>query len=76
MRGILRLLFASLAVLAGLFGALLLAVVGFVFFVFRQMLGRPAVMPRFQKPAGPTFVRPTPAGHGDVIDVVATEVKE
>ena len=60
---------ASLVVIAGLVGALLLAAFGFVFFVVRRLFGRPAAMPRFQRPVRPAAARPTHSGRDDVIDI-------
>jgi|GEM_PF-3248884 len=60
---------ASLVVIAGLVGALLLVAVGFVLFVLRRLFGRPAAMPRFQRPIRPATARPTYSGRDDVIDI-------
>lgn len=67
---------ASLVVIAGLVGALLLVAFGFVFFVVRRLFGRPAVMPRFTRPVRPATVRPAYSSREDVIDVVTTPAKD
>lgn len=67
---------ASLVVIAGLVGALLLVAVGFAFFVVRRLFGRPAAMPRFQASIRRTSARPADSNRADVIDVTATEVKD
>jgi hypothetical protein len=75
---ILRLLITSLVILAGLFGALLLMIIGLVSFLLSRLFGRAAPMPRFQasfRTARPGQPRTRPPA-GDVIDVVATEVKD
>jgi hypothetical protein len=71
----LRLLIAGLVILAGLVGAALLVVVGFVFFLLNRLFGRPTAMPRFRA----TFhtsrpVPPCTSQREDVIDVVTTDV--
>ena len=73
---ILNLVIAGLILLAGVIGALLLMAIGLVSFILRRLLGRPATVPRFQRPARPTAARPPRAGDGEVIDVVTTEVKD
>jgi hypothetical protein len=73
----LRLLITSLIVAAGLVGAVLLVVFGFVIFVLSRLFGRQAPMPRFQatfRTSRPPAPRRPPAD--DVIDVVATQVKD
>lgn len=60
---------ASLVVVAGLVGALLLVAVGFVIFVLRRLFGRPAAMPRFQRPVRPAATRPAYSGRDGVIDI-------
>lgn len=74
---VLRVLITSLIVVAGLIGAALLMVVGFVIFVLNRLFGRAAPMPRFQtsfQTSPPPQKRAPP--QGDVIDVVATDVKD
>jgi len=66
---------ASLVVIAGLVGALLLVVVGFVLFVLRRLFGRPAAMPQFQASFRRAPGRPASPRRDDVIDVIATDVK-
>jgi hypothetical protein len=66
---IVQFVIASLVVIAGLVGALLLVAFGFVFFVVRRLFGRPAAMPRFQRPGRPAPVRPAYSGRDDVIDI-------
>jgi hypothetical protein len=73
---ILRFILTSLMVVAGLVGALLLMAVGLVIFVLNRLFGRPATMPRFQRPVGPSAAASKSAARGDVIDVVATDVKD
>lgn len=60
---------ASLVVIAGLVGALLLVAFGSVLFVVRRLFGRPAAVPRFQRPVRPTAARPAYSGRHDVIDI-------
>jgi hypothetical protein len=60
---------ASLVVIAGLVGALLLVAFGFVLFVVRRLFGRPAARPRFQRPGRPAAARPAYSGRDDVIDI-------
>lgn len=72
---ILRLLFASLAVIAGLVGALLLVTFGFMIFALLRLFGRPATMPRFQRPTRPSPARPVSASRDEVIDVEVTQSK-
>ncbi len=67
---------ASLVVIAGLVGALLLVAFGFVFFVVRRLFGRPAAMPRFQRPVRPAAARPAYSSRDEVIDVVTTPAKD
>jgi hypothetical protein len=66
---IVQFLIASLVVIAGLLGALLLVAVGFVLYVLRRLFGRPAAMPRFQRPVRPATARPVSSGRDDVIDI-------
>ena len=73
----LRFLITGLVILAGLVGAALLVVVGFVFFVLNRLFGRTTAMPRFRatfRTSGSPPPRAAP--RGDFIDVVATEVKD
>lgn len=73
----LRLLFTSLFVLAGLVGAALLVILGLFIFALNRLFGRPAAMPRFRATVHTSRPTPPRAAHrGDVIDVVATEVKD
>lgn len=67
---------ASLIVIAGLVGGLLLVAVGFVIFVLRRLFGRPAAMPRFQRPVRPAAARPAYSSRDEVIDVVTTPAKD
>lgn len=67
---------ASLIVIAGLVGGLLLVAVGFVIFVLRRLFGRPATMPRFQRPVRPASARPAYSSRDEVIDVVTTPAKD
>jgi hypothetical protein len=67
---------ASLVVVAGLIGGLLLVTFGFVLFVFRRLFGRPAARPRFQRSFRPAATRPAYANRDDVIDVVTTPAKD
>ena len=60
---------ASLVVIAGLVGGLLLVAVGFVIFVVRRLFGRPAAVPRFQRTVRPATARPAYSGRDDVIDI-------
>ncbi len=61
---------ASLIVIAGLVGGLLLVAVGFVIFVVRRLFGRPAAaVPRFQRTVRPATARPAYSGRDDVIDI-------
>lgn len=76
---IFNLLLAGLVIVAGLIGAIFLMVLGFVAFVLRRLFGRPAAAPSFQwsarvngRPTGGQTRRADP----NVIDVVATEVKD
>ncbi len=77
---VIRFIIATLVVIAGLIGAAVLVVFGLVVFVLSRLFGRPAQMPRFQ--ASFRSSRPGaaagPARRTDpnVIDVVATEVKD
>jgi hypothetical protein len=73
---LLRFIFTSLAVLAGLIGALALMMIGFVVFVLLRLFGRPATRPQFRRPSRPNPARPAYSARDDVIDVVTTEVKE
>jgi len=73
---ILQFIIASLVVIAGLAGGLLLVAVGFVLFVLRRLFGRPAAMPRFQRPGRPRPARPAYASRDEVIDVVTTPAKD
>lgn len=76
---LLNLLLAGLIVVAGLIGALFLMALGFISFVLRRLFGQPAPAPTFQwsarvngRQAGGQTRRTDP----NVIDVVATEVKD
>lgn len=74
---ILRLVVTSLVLIAGLIGAALLMLVGFVIFVFNRLFGRATPTPRFQASFRRQAGRPSaPSQRGDVIDVVTTEVKD
>jgi hypothetical protein len=73
---LLRFIFNTLAVIAGLIGATALLAIGFVMFVLLRLFGRPAARPRFQRSVRSTPARPAYSSRDDVIDVVATEVKE
>jgi hypothetical protein len=70
-------LITGIALLLSLFVGAILVTIGLIIFFLRRLLGRPATMPVFR---GAT-VRATPPrqprmDQGDVIDVVATEVKD
>jgi len=69
----LRVILSGLAVVAalvaGLFVTLFVAVTGLVIFVVRRLFGRPTPPP----PSAPLPAQP--ANSGEVIDVVATEVR-
>lgn len=70
-------LITSLVVIAGLIGAAVLVVLGLVLYVLNRLFGRTTTMPRFQasfRTSRP--MPPRPASRADVIDVVATEVKD
>jgi hypothetical protein len=67
---------ASLIVIAGLIGGLLLVAVGFVVFVLRRLFGRPAAMPRFPRSVRPAAARPAYSSRDDVIDIVTTPAKD
>lgn len=75
---LIRFILTSLIVVAGLIGAVFLMLFGLVIFVLNRLFGRAAPMPRF--PASFRTARPgqsrTRQPAGDVIDVVATEVKD
>ena len=73
---LLRFVITSLAVLAGLIGALALVVIGSVAFVLLRLFGRPAVRPRFKRPVRANPTRPAYSSRDEGIDVVATEVKQ
>lgn len=73
---ILQFIIASLIVIAGLVGGLLLVAVGFVTFVLRRLFGRPATMPRFPRSVRPATARPAYSNRDDVIDVVTTPAKD
>ena len=73
---LLRFIITSLAVLAGLIGALAVVAIGFVVFVLARLFGRPATRPQFRRSAQPNPARPAYSTRDDVIDVVTTEVKE
>ena len=73
---LLRFVFTSLAVMAGLLGALAVVAIGFVVFVLLRLFGRPAMRPQFRRPARHHPTRPAYSARDDVIDVVATEVKK
>jgi hypothetical protein len=73
---LLRFIITSLAILAGLIGALALMMIGFVVFVLLRLFGRPATRPQFRRPARTNPARPAYSTRDDVIDVVTTEVKE
>jgi hypothetical protein len=71
-----RFITTTLAVIAGLVGAFALVLVGSVAFILLRLFGRPAVAPGFRRPAAASPRPPAYSGGDDVIDVVATEVKE
>ena len=71
-----RIVVTSLAVVAGLIGALALMAIGFVAFVLLRLFGRPARMPRFQASVRRAGARPAYTPKDDVIDVTATRVNE
>jgi hypothetical protein len=74
---VLRFLITTVVLVAGLIGAALLVVFGLVVFIFNRLFGRSTPMPRFQasfRTSRPAQSR-TRQPQGDVIDVVATEVK-
>jgi hypothetical protein len=73
---LLRFVITSLAVVAGLIGALAVLAIGFVVFVLLRLFGRPAVRPQFRRPVPHNPAPPAYSARDDVIDVVATEVKE
>lgn len=60
---------ASVVVIAGLVGALLLVAFGSVLFVVRRLFGRPAARPHFQRPGRTAAARPVYSGRDDVIDI-------
>jgi len=66
----------TVAVVLGLIGAALLMAVGLSAYALRRLVGRPAALPSFHRPAQARPARPAYAGRDDVIDVVATEVKD
>jgi hypothetical protein len=74
---VIRFLITTVVLIAGLIGAAFLVVLGLVVFIFNRLFGRAAPMPRFQgsfRTSQPAPKRAPP--QGDVIDVVATEVKD
>lgn len=74
---VIRFLITTLVLIAGLVGAAFLVVFGLVVYLFNRLFGRATPMPRFQatfRTSRPAARRAPPAG--DVIDVVATEVKD
>jgi len=73
---IVRFVITSLAVFAGLMGALAMVGIGFFVFVLLRIFGRPASLPRFQRRAPATPTRPAYSDRDDVIDVTATRVKD
>lgn len=73
---LLRFVITSLAVLASLIGALALVMIGFVVFVLLRLFGRPAALPRFQRPARPNPARPAYSNRDDVIDITTTRVND
>ena len=73
---LLRFVITGLAVVASLLGALALVVIGFVVFVLLRLFGRPAALPRFQRPVRPGPARPTYSNRDEVIDVTATRVND
>ena len=73
---LLRFVITGLAVVASLLGALALVVIGFVVFVLLRLFGRPAALPRFQRPARCGPARPAYGNRGEVIHVTATRVND
>jgi hypothetical protein len=75
---VIRFLITTVVLIAGLIGAAFLVVFGLVIFIFNRLFGGAAPMPRFQatfRTSRPAQTRARPP-QGDVIDVVATEVKD
>jgi len=73
---LIRFLITSLAVLAGLIGAVALMTIGLVAFGLARFFGRPAARPQFRRPVRSHPARPAYSTRDDVIDVVTTEVKD
>jgi|JI8StandDraft_1071087.scaffolds.fasta_scaffold274066_2 hypothetical protein len=73
---LLRFVITGLAVVASLLGALALVVIGFVVFVLLRLFGRPAALPRFQRPARSGPARPAYSNRDEVIDVTTTRVND
>jgi hypothetical protein len=76
---LLRFILTSLIVAAGVIGAVLLMLFGLVMFFLSRLFGVKTQMPRFQATFHRSSGRPTPPrapSSGDVIDVIATEVKD
>lgn len=73
---LLRFVITGLAVVASLLGALALVVIGFVVFVLLRLFGRPAALPRFQRPARFGPARPAYSNRDEVIDVTTTRVND
>jgi hypothetical protein len=74
---VIRFIITVFVLIAGLVGAAFLVVFGLVVFIFNRLFGRSTPMPRFQasfRTSGPAPKRAP--RQGDVIDVVATEVKD
>jgi hypothetical protein len=78
-----RIIITSLAILIGLVVAAGLMLVGLVIFAIRRLLGQPVKMPVFRQPMRPASASSSASttsrrhlGSDDVIDVVATEVKD
>ena len=71
-----RFIVTSLAVIAGLIGAVALMTLGLVAFGLARLFGRPAARPQFRRPVRFHPARPAYSTRDDVIDVVTTEVKD
>ena len=73
---LLRLVITSLAVMAGLIGAVALMTIGLVAFGLARFFGRPAARPQFRRPVRSQPARPAYSTRDVVIDVVTTDVKQ
>ena len=71
-----RFLITSLAVMAGLIGAVALMTIGLAAFGLARLFGRSAARPQFRRPVRSNPARPAYSTRDEVIDVVATKVKE